>query len=211
MPLITDWLMVVITAIYVIATVFICVFNAKSAKATRAQVAESQRQFEESKRLQMMPYLDFNDCNSDCTFSPPEYRILIDDYRSSDGWLSFSEINLSFENVGNGSLRELTSYFYRPNGVKLHKDFPITALAAGTSKSVHFVFDCPNNEDTPDAYYVVIEFQYKDMLNYTYMQNMQVNLIFDKEECFNGSPLNIASITLSEAKPLNISEVNTNA
>lgn len=45
-----DWIMVIITGIYVVATIFICVFNYRSAKATRGQVAESQRQFEESNR-----------------------------------------------------------------------------------------------------------------------------------------------------------------
>ena len=46
----TDWIMIVITAIYVIATILICIFNYRSAKATREQVAESQRQFEEINR-----------------------------------------------------------------------------------------------------------------------------------------------------------------
>lgn len=49
----TDWLMVIITFIYVVATIFICVFNWKSAKAAREQLAESQRQFNESNR----PYI----------------------------------------------------------------------------------------------------------------------------------------------------------
>ena len=46
----TDWLMVIITAIYVIATIFICKANIKSANATREQVAEQKRQFDESNR-----------------------------------------------------------------------------------------------------------------------------------------------------------------
>lgn len=46
----TDWIMIAITAIYVIATILICIFNYRSAKATREQVAESQRQFEETNR-----------------------------------------------------------------------------------------------------------------------------------------------------------------
>ena len=50
MPTITDWLMVIITGIYVIATIAICWANIKSAKATREQVAEAKRQFEESNR-----------------------------------------------------------------------------------------------------------------------------------------------------------------
>lgn len=45
MPLITDWIMVGITAIYVIATIFICVFNYKTAKATNEQTNELKKQF----------------------------------------------------------------------------------------------------------------------------------------------------------------------
>lgn len=50
MPTITDWLMVIITGVYVFATIFICVFNYRSAKATREQVAEAKRQYEEVNR-----------------------------------------------------------------------------------------------------------------------------------------------------------------
>ena len=50
MPSITDWLMVIITGVYVIATILICMANIKSAKATREQVVESKRQFDEENR-----------------------------------------------------------------------------------------------------------------------------------------------------------------
>ena len=45
MPTITDWIMVVITAVYVVATIFICVFNGRSAKAAKEQTEEMKRQF----------------------------------------------------------------------------------------------------------------------------------------------------------------------
>lgn len=57
MPLVTDWIMVGITVIYVIATILICLANFKSAKATHAQIVESKRQFGETKRLEHMPYM----------------------------------------------------------------------------------------------------------------------------------------------------------
>jgi hypothetical protein len=50
MPSITDWLMVAITAVYVVATIFISRSNHQSAAATREQVAESMRQFNEANR-----------------------------------------------------------------------------------------------------------------------------------------------------------------
>ena len=46
----TDWIMIIITAVYVIATIFICVANFKSAKATRDQITEQKRQFDETNR-----------------------------------------------------------------------------------------------------------------------------------------------------------------
>lgn len=50
MPTITDWIMVIITCVYVVATILICVFNYRSAKATREQVAEAKRQYDEINR-----------------------------------------------------------------------------------------------------------------------------------------------------------------
>ena len=45
MPTITDWLMVAITLVYVVATIFICRANIQSAKAAKAQMEESRKQF----------------------------------------------------------------------------------------------------------------------------------------------------------------------
>lgn len=46
----TDWIMIGITSVYVVATILICIFNYRSAKATKEQVSESIRQFKESNR-----------------------------------------------------------------------------------------------------------------------------------------------------------------
>ena len=43
----TDWIMVIITAIYVIATIIICYFNGKSAKASKEQAEIAKKQTEE--------------------------------------------------------------------------------------------------------------------------------------------------------------------
>lgn len=48
-----DWAMVVLTAIYVLATIFICYFNYGSTKASREQAAEMRRQYEAENR----PYI----------------------------------------------------------------------------------------------------------------------------------------------------------
>ena len=43
----TDWLMVIITAVYVVATIVICVFNGKSAKASKEQTETARQQIDE--------------------------------------------------------------------------------------------------------------------------------------------------------------------
>lgn len=50
MQLITDWLMVVITFVYVVATIFICWANIKSAKASKEELAEMKRQYADENR-----------------------------------------------------------------------------------------------------------------------------------------------------------------
>ena len=50
MPTITDWLMVIITLIYVVATIIICWANIKSSKASKEELAEMKRQYAENNR-----------------------------------------------------------------------------------------------------------------------------------------------------------------
>ena len=50
----SDWIMVLITLVYVIATIFICRANFKSAKASEEQLKEMRKQFESNNR----PYIE---------------------------------------------------------------------------------------------------------------------------------------------------------
>lgn len=51
-PSISDWTMVVITTVYVIATCLICYFNRKSADAAALQLEEAKQALEESRKQQ---------------------------------------------------------------------------------------------------------------------------------------------------------------
>ena len=50
MATVTDWLMVVITSVYVVATIFICWANIRAANASKAQLKELRRQYDEENR-----------------------------------------------------------------------------------------------------------------------------------------------------------------
>lgn len=54
----TDWLMVIITAIYVVATIIICFFNGKSARAAKIQTDEMIRQYNLANRPKVTIHFD---------------------------------------------------------------------------------------------------------------------------------------------------------
>ena len=62
MPTITDWLMVIITGIYVVAKIAICWANIKSSKATREQVEESKKQYEDEHRAYITAEFIYSRC-----------------------------------------------------------------------------------------------------------------------------------------------------
>ncbi len=51
----SGFIMAILTFVYVIATILICIFNYKSAKATNDQIKESYKQFIESSRARIVP------------------------------------------------------------------------------------------------------------------------------------------------------------
>lgn len=120
MPNITDWIMVAITAIYVIATIVICVFNYKTAKAASMQIQESKRQFDETRRLQIMPYLQvtITPKKDDEIWNPiPETWFIISD-SDKDNTVR-SDYYISFVNIGLGMLHHTKILW---NSVRKHND-----------------------------------------------------------------------------------------
>ena len=102
---ITDWIMVAITAIYVIATIVICVFNYKTAKAANLQIQESKRQFDETRRLQIMPYLQvtINTKKDGEIWNPVSEAWFIISDSDKDNTVR-SDYYITFENIGLGML-----------------------------------------------------------------------------------------------------------
>lgn len=104
MPTITDWLMVGITLVYVIATIAIWFANHKSARATEKQLIESKRQFDETKRLEHMPYMQvsFGEwiTNGERGSYPPNMWLNIN--RTADNHASSSGMSIDVTNIGLG-------------------------------------------------------------------------------------------------------------
>ena len=183
MPMLTDWLMVGITSVYVIATIFISIFNARSAKATRQQVDESKRQFDESKRLENMPFfqleiptenesplfeIELNLCEEDTTNTL--YKIL------------------KLKNLGNGSATNIVYTWKGSNNLDPVCDYPpINAIMHGDSYYFQLIFY--TNQIAESGTAGVLIWQYDDLLGNSYEQ--KVSLIFDEGDlirCENDIP-----------------------
>ena len=166
MPLITDWLMFGITTIYVIATIFICRANIKAANASRAQIAESQRQFNENRRLDVMPYLQFETTNQPGV----DYKIGVilseDDYNAGEYLL-----NLRVKNIGRGTAKDIEYIWTNFTNTYLQKPFVIKALQNGDAHYLQISFARPKAlKDVTTANFVL---HFKDLLENEYSQKIE--------------------------------------
>lgn len=104
MPTITDWLMVGITLVYVIATIAIWFANHKSARATEKQLIESKRQFDETKHLEHMPYMQvsFGELITNGERGSYLPNMWLNINRTADNHASSSGMSIDVTNIGLG-------------------------------------------------------------------------------------------------------------
>lgn len=129
-------LMVIITFVYVLATIGIFIYNGRSAKATREQVLESQRQFEESKRLEYRPYLDI--ATVEDSF---EYNLFDSDIQLLLGNRYAEEFTLlpewiMMKNIGAGTATNLTYCWRTEMSDEQTGEFPFSTLEKEGTKTV---------------------------------------------------------------------------
>lgn len=174
MPLITDWLMVGITAIYVGATIFICIFNGRSARATREQVAESERQFEETKRLECMPFLQLE---VPAEIQKPLFEIEIPFFKEKAEDTIYAILWL--KNLGNGTATNIV-YSWRCWQLNIADSGypPINAIMRGDKYCFQLTFEVEDDGNEIPSNLLI--FQYDDLLGNTYEQ--QVSLCFEERE-----------------------------
>jgi hypothetical protein len=195
MPLITDWLMFGITFVYVVATIFICIFNYRSAKATRAQVEESQNQFYESKRLECMPFLQL-EIPQDT--QKPLFEITLPFYKEEFSDTIYKVLWL--KNLGNGTATNI-NYAWQHKDLNINETGypPINAIMEGDKYCFQFTIDVDESVDSNPQKAIV--FQFDDLLGNTYEQ--KVTLCFedcDLVRCETDTPRFLGTVLYSIAK-----------
>ena len=192
MPSVTDWLMVVITAIYVVATIAIFVTNKKSEKAAYAQLEENRRQYEDKKRLEIMPYVQFERTDGDTNLA---LKHILDSGENLQGRYI---LVLRIKNIGNGTAKDI-SYSYQWNNLKKSHDigpFIIQALSSGESQV--FKIDFAHSNSIKENQSVCFIMRYCDLLDNAYSQKLSI-----KFECTNNSSLRLSKLSTSAPVLLN--------
>ena len=198
-------LTVIITLVYVVATVLIWIANYKSAQATHDQLEESKRQFEETKRanqqqleamrlqleeskrqyaetkrLEIMPYIQFER-------SGIEGDLKLTFALNSGGMLTGKVIqNIRMKNTGNGTAKNITYTYQWDNLTKsrYRGAFPIQALSSGESQILNFDFAyLPDGKNTVARFIL----RYEDLLENVYTQQFQLK--------FNSSDMRVLRLS----------------
>ena len=168
MPTITDWLMVGITAVYVVATIFISCANIKSANATRDQLTESKRQYEDKKRLEIMPYIQFEQTKDNANH---ELNLVLD---SGDKLTGEYILLVRMKNIGNGTAKDIAYTYQWNNGTNTNDRgaFPVQALSSGESQTIKVSFDHTVEERAEQSACFVL--RYRDLLENAYTQKLNL-------------------------------------
>lgn len=178
MPSITDWLMVIITAVYVGATIFICVFNGKSAKASMKQVEDSIIQFEANRRLQAMPFLQLEIPREN---TAPSFDIELNGDNEAVDFLYYT---VKLKNIGNGTAVSIIySWEDRESNIKI-EPFPINAIMQGDSYCFQLLINYENNSVLTSK----IMWKYMDLLGNSYEQMAILSVEHDFLSIENDTP-----------------------
>ncbi len=162
---ITDWIMVAITFVYVVATIAIFVTNKNSEKAAYAQLEETKRQYEDKKRLEIMPYLQCEQCKDNTN---NKISLRFDNNKKSGIVTSYP---IEFVNIGNGTAKGIEYIFTNATASYERNDLPQTALQSGNRMMLVIQLTIP--DESLQKNIMSFELKYKDLLDNSYSQKIE--------------------------------------
>lgn len=189
-PTITDWLMVAITVIYVVATIAIFVTNKGAEKAAKEQLEEMKRQYEDKKRLEIMPYIQFERTVGDTNFA---LNLVLDSGKNLEGRYI---LILRVKNIGYGTAKDI-SYTYQWNNLKESHDrgaFIVQALSSNENQT--FKIEFAHSNLAQEDQMVCFVLRYRDLLDNPYSQKLVIKLKCSNMATYNLSEISTSSPTL---------------
>ena len=207
-PSVTDWLMVIITGIYMLATIAIFVANLISAKSAKKQLnetkeqieisktqfeeqlAETKRQYEETKRLSIMPYLQCEFAKSNVPYK--ERKVLVkNDCLEGSSHVEIYEI----KNIGLGTAKNIKYQLVNLSGNQEIKPFIFQSALSGESHAYCFTFPIPFDQKSDFSIYFDLIFcdlldnQYSQRIEFMFIRNANQNN-FSMESITHGITIN---------------------
>lgn len=176
MPKITDWLMVGITLVYVIATIAIWFANHKSARATEKQLIESKRQFDETKRLEHMPYMQVSfgkwETRDECGSYLP--NMMLDINRSGDNRFASSGKSIDVTNIGLGLAVNIKCKWISA-GIEQEQHLSASLLKRGECCNSTFIISAAIPEKEPQYADTSLIICFDDFLGNHYEQTVDIS------------------------------------
>ena len=155
-------LMVLITAVYLFATIRISYANIESAKATREQLSNSNENYEDSRHLQVLPFFKAGllQNSSGC------FQFFFPLCPSKNSTIAPSEIVLT--NIGRGSALDL-KYDWKYAGNVTSDSIGISFIKEDDKLKMQIYF---TGELSPGNYEGILTIYFNDMLGWEYTQDI---------------------------------------
>ncbi len=175
--MITDWLMVLITTIYVVATIAISKANIKSANATREQLAVSKQQFEETKRLGKLPYLSVEFIerkqeNEGIYSIPKQGHFYLHQTDNSSGGSRTAYYMLHLTNIGCGAAKNIKVVLKNCNIVFKEHFLNLGSLGCNSTEEIYCQFEGTfDEEECAGEIQAELIFEFHDLLGNKYHQS----------------------------------------
>ena len=176
MPTITDWLMVGITLVYVIATIAIWFANHKSARATEKQLIESKRQFDETKRLEHMPYMQVSFGEWKTSDERGSYfpNMWLNINRTADNHASSSGMSIDVTNIGLGLAVNIKCKWISA-GIEQDQHLSASLLKRGECCNSTFIISAAIPEKEPQYADTSLIICFDDFLGNHYEQTVDIS------------------------------------
>lgn len=173
----SDSIMVVITFIYVIATIEICRANIQSAEASKKQLDESREQFEETKRLNLLPCFDIHFEKMPSS----GYLMTLDVTDNDSGDFTSNTKQVQLKNVGSGIAKNISCIYYS-DAIEIRECFNVPLLPIGDLYNINIMFCAKTGglerKENTKAYFNI---QFEDILDNKYNQTLELEYVLSDE------------------------------
>lgn len=165
-----DWVMVVITVVYVIATIVIMCANLRTNKYAKKQMMEGQKQYNNQQRLSIRPYLNaYIAREKEHLDGNKHYQVEVDVNQEGK---SKNYREMSIRNIGNGTAKDIEiMVIHSEQGIK--KKLPRRNGFLLTNKQ--YVYDIHFNELKT----MNLECKFTDLYDNKYSQ--RIDVFFDSQ------------------------------